>query len=216
MVCGPSSSGKSKKVCEIIRWKDYMIEEGWKIQNVIFAYQVWQPEYQKLQDEGIITTFKCGFPTLEEYQELVEPHRDNGSIFIFDDCEVDLYEPDKARVLEAIVKIQSRHLNCVTFVILQNVFPGSKVARQISLNVKYIHLMKNPRDKIQFQHLARQLCGPGSYKYLVQAYLDSTAQGYSSFLIDLTQSCIPAFRYRSSYMPHELPMKIYFPKNAKI
>jgi hypothetical protein len=216
LFCGPSASGKSKRCFDIIRAKNELIEEGWTISNVVLAYQVWQPHYQELYDEGIVTTLKEGFPSSEEFHELVEPHRENGSIFILDDFECELYQVERAKTLEEIIKVQSRHLNVITFLLFQSLFPPHKAARQISLNVKYIHLLKNPRDNCQFQYLARQLCGSGNYKFLVQAYQDTTQAPYSCFLIDLTQQCHPLLRFRSHYLPRELPMRVYFRKNARL
>ena len=216
LFCGPSASGKTQRCCDVIRWKDHIIEEGWTIRNVVLAYQIWQPHYQQLYEEGIITVLKEGFPSLEEYRELVEPYQEEGSIFILDDFECELYQPEKAKILEEIIKVTSRHLNVVTFLLFQSLFPPHKAARQISLNVKYIHLLKNPRDNCQFQYLARQLCGSGNYKFLVQAYLDATTAPYSCFLIDLTQECNPLFRYRSHYLPHELPMRVYFRRKGRV
>ena len=183
---------------------------------MVLAYQIWQPHYQQLYDEGIVTVLKEGFPTTDEFRELVEAHKENGSIFILDDFECELYQPEHAKTLEEIVKVQSRHMNVVTLLLFQSLFPPHKAARQISLNVKYIHLLKNPRDNCQFQYLARQLCGTGNYKYLVQAYQDATTAPYSCFLIDLTQECNPLLRFRSHYLPHELPIRVYVPKKRRI
>lgn len=212
LVCGPSGSGKSQRVCEIIRHKDYLIEDGWNITNVILAYQIWQPHYQQLYDEGVINVLKSGFPSIDEFRELVEIHKDSGSIFLLDDFECELYHSEHAKTLEQLIKVESRHMNVVTFLLFQSLFPPHKAARQISLNVKYIHLLKNPRDNYQFQYLAKQLCGAGNFKYLVQAHQDATEQPYSCFLIDLTQECNPMLRFRSHYLPHELPMRAYTQK----
>jgi len=41
--------------------------------------------------------------------------------------------------------------------LFQDIFPKSLHTRVISLNTKYIVAFKNPRDKLQFQCLARQI-----------------------------------------------------------
>ena len=216
LFCGPSQSGKTWRCLDLVRWKDFMIENGWKITNVVLAYKIWQPQYQQFYNEGLVTVLKEGFPSIGEFCELVEPHKENGSIFLIDDFECELHIPERARVLEEIVKVQSRHLNVVTCILFQSLFPAAKISRQISLNTKYLHLLKNPRDACQFHYLARQLCGSGGYKYLVEAYQDATQQPYSAFLIDLTQECEPLLRFRSHYLPAELPLRVYFKKKSRL
>ena len=49
----------------------------------------------------------------------------------------------------------SHHRNTSVILITQNPFHQAKHCRDISLNAKYIVLLKNPRDKNQFTHLAR-------------------------------------------------------------
>lgn len=212
LIAGPSGSGKSQRVCDIIRHKDLLIEDGHQIRNVVLAYQIWQPHYQQLLDEGVITAVREGFPTLDEFKELVAPYRAEGSIFVLDDMECELYQREHAKTLEELIKVQSRHYAVSIFLLFQSLFSPHKAARQISLNVKYIHLLKNPRDVCQFPVLARQLCGPGNYQYLVQAHEDATRQSYSCFLVDLTQKCDPLLRFRSHYLPSELPIIVYVSK----
>jgi hypothetical protein len=50
----------------------------------------------------------------------------------------------------------SHHRNISLVLITQNFFHQSQSSRDISLNSKYIVVFKNPRDKTQIVHLARQ------------------------------------------------------------
>ena len=51
----------------------------------------------------------------------------------------------------------SHHKNISVIFIMQNIFHKGKSQRDIRLNTKYIVLYKNPRDRAQIQHLARQV-----------------------------------------------------------
>jgi hypothetical protein len=51
----------------------------------------------------------------------------------------------------------SHHRNISVISITQNLFHQGRYCRDISLNTKYIVVLKNVRDKSQFRHLARQV-----------------------------------------------------------
>ncbi len=145
-------------------------------------------------------------PSSEEFVKLVEGSRDKGgSIVVIDDFMTQIDQD-----LVDIVTVQSRHYNTSTFILFQSLFPPSKLARQISLNVKYLHVHKNPRENAQIQTLARQL-SPGSSKWIVDAYHKITEVPYQCLLIDLTQNREESLRYRSNYLPEEAPMRVWVP-----
>ena len=69
--------------------------------------------------------------------------------------------------------------------------------RNVHLNTEYVVLFRNPRDKSQIGHLARQL-EPKHSKALVDAYVDATSRPYSHLLVDLKPLTPDALRYRSN------------------
>ena len=207
LVVGPSGSGKTYRTCDILKFKDEMIEDGELVKNVVFCYSAWQDMYQELKDKNIITKFVKKNPTSDEFIELVAPYRDSGgSIVVIDD-----FMSEIGKDMVDIVTVQSRHYNTTTFILFQSLFPPNKLARQISLNVKYIHAHKNPRENSQIQVLARQL-SPKNYKWIVDVYHDVTETPYQCLLMDLTQGREEKLRFRSHYLPRELPMRVYRPK----
>lgn len=198
LLVGPSASGKTFRVCNLLRCKNEIIKGGKDIKNVVFCYAVWQPVYEVLRTEGVVTKFVNRKPSVKEFTDLVKPFANKGgSICVIDDFMGQIDED-----LLDIVTVHSRHNNTTTFLLFQSLFPANKLARQISLNVKYMHVHKNPRENAQIQTLARQVA-PGDYKWIVEAYHDCTEKPHTSFLIDMTQSCDERFRYRSNYLPHE-------------
>lgn len=207
LVVGPSGSGKTVRVSKILRLKSEIIEGGEDCRNVVFCYASWQPEYDLLKRDGIVTKWINKMPTNEEFITLVKDHP-RGSIVVIDD-----FMGSINKDLDEIVRVTSRHHNVSTFILFQSLFPPHKLARQISLNVKFIHLHKNPRENAQIQYLARQL-SPQSYKWIVDVYHTITAQPFSCFLIDLTQEREAHLRYRSHYLPDEFPMRVWFERGT--
>jgi hypothetical protein len=184
--------------------KDELIENGEAIRNIIFFYAAWQPIYEKLREDNVVTKFVKKKPSSDEFVKQVEDYRDRGgSIVVIDDF---MSQIDQDMV--DIVTVQSRHYNTSTFILFQSLFPSNKLARQISLNVKYIHIHKNPRENAQIQTLARQL-SPKNNKWIVEAYHEITQEPHQCLLIDLTQEREEKLRYRSHYLPYEFPMRVW-------
>lgn len=209
LVVGPSGSGKTYRTCDILRAKNDLLQDGGSIRNVVFCYAAWQPIYDRLKEEGVVTKFVKKNPTSEEFVRLVEPYSDKGgSIVVIDDF---MSQIDQNMV--DIVTVQSRHYNTTTFILFQSLFPPNKLARQISLNVKYIHAHKNPRENAQIQILARQVA-PKHYKWIVEAYHAVTEEPHQCLLMDLTQQREEDLRFRSHYLPRELPMRVWTAKGA--
>ena len=212
LLVGPSGAGKSYRVAKILKYKNDIIEGGEDVRNVVFFYDTWQPLYQQLQDEGIVTRWVHGAPTTETFVEAVEPHKESGgSIVVVDDFEREAASED----LGQIVRVLSRHNNTSTFILFQCLFPRQRHAREISLNVKFIHVLRNPRENAQIIFLARQL-SPQSYKWIVDAFHKCTESPFSAFLVDLDQQRENFLRYRSHYLPEEAPMRVWFERGTRM
>ena len=206
LICGPSGSGKTYRTCDILRLRNDIIENGERIKNVIFCYAAWQPIYDDMKNEGVVTKFIKKKPTSDEFVDLVKDYsNEGGSIVVIDDFMTQIDQD-----LVDIVTVQSRHHNTTTFILFQSLFPPHKLARQISLNVKYIHLHKNPRENSQVHTLARQI-SPKNSKWIVAAYSEVTQEPHQCFLFDLTQQCNEKLRFRSHYLPREAPMRVWMP-----
>ena len=95
--------------------------------------------------------------------------------------------------------------------ITQNIFHKSTHSRDISLNAFYIVLYKNPRDRAQIQHLARQIY-PEDSKFVQEAYQDTAAKGYGYLMIHCKQITLDEFRFRSCIFPDDKYQYVYIPK----
>lgn len=211
LLVGPSACGKTFRTASILRLKNKIIEGGSEVKNVVFCYAAWQTVYSELDKEKVVTKWVNKLPSNEEFISLVEPFQnDGGSIVVIDD-----FMSNITNDLVEIVTVSSRHYNTSTFILFQSLFPSNPLARQISLNIKYIHIHKNPRENSQIQYIARQI-RPNNYKWIVDAYHEATNLPYSCFLIDLTQQQKDSLRFRSHILPEEFPMRVWFSKGSII
>lgn len=208
---GPSTCGKTYRACQMLRHHKKIFKGGEKIKNIIFCYAKWQDEYDRMTEDKVVTKWIDHMPTNDDFDQLTAPFKDKGgSIVVIDDFMSKL-GPD----IDEIVRVTGRHNNASVMLLFQSLFPPHKLARQISLNIKYFHLHKNPRENHQIHTLATQI-RPSAGGWIVQAYHHATEEKYSSLLIDLTQECPEYLRLRSRYLPHEKqPMLVYMPKEEK-
>ena len=74
-------------------------------------------------------------------------------------------------------------------------------------------IFRNPRDKSQINHLAKQMY-PGNIKYMQQSYNDATSEPYGYLLIDLKPETSDEIRLRTKIFPDETTTSVYIPKNV--
>lgn len=180
LLVGPSRAGKTSLVRRIIAENMY----DPPIRNVIWSYKVFQPWFVEEKNFCFIR----GLP--DSTQE--------GDLLVIDDCLYNL-----SQEIAEYFTVHSHHGNMNIILILQNLFPKSKFARDISLNAQYIILFKNPRDASQIQTFARQIFPRGNGKFLVDAYIKSTSKAYGYLIIDLCPDTPEQFRVRESIFPDD-------------
>jgi len=96
----------------------------------------------------------------------------------------------------------SHHRNISLVLITQNLFHQVPSSRDISLNSKYIVVFKNPRDKTQIVHLARQVY-PENISSFQKTYLDVCKDPHSYLFLDFTLSINSLLRFRTKIYPGE-------------
>ena len=97
----------------------------------------------------------------------------------------------------------SHHRNISLVLITQNEFYQSLSSRDFSLNRKYIVVFKNPGDKTQIVHLARQVY-PENISNFHKTYLDVCKDPHTYLFLDLTQSINDLLRFRTKIFPDEI------------
>jgi len=94
----------------------------------------------------------------------------------------------------------SHRRNISLVLITQNLFHQGPSSRDISLNSKYIVVFKNPRDKTQIVHLARQ----ENFSSFHKIYLEVCEEPHSYLFLDLTLSIYDLLSFRTKIFPGEL------------
>ena len=94
------------------------------------------------------------------------------------------------------------HRNARVILITQNIFNQSKHCGNISLNAKYLVLLKNVRDRSQFSRLAQQVYHNNSVD-LYDSYLHATAKTHVYLVLDLSQDINELLRFRTEIFPDE-------------
>lgn len=201
IIAGPSGCGKTTFTCNLINNLQVIVPI---IKKVVWCNnEIGALPSKSTWTKNINIEYKNKIP------ENFANTENQPILIILDDMMVDATASQQ--VCELFTK-GSHHRNMSVVLITQNIFHQSKYCRDISLNAKYIVIFKNPRDKAQFNHLARQIY-PENVKALQNLYKEVTAVGHSYLFIDLSQGVNDLLRFRTDifnnrhvicYCPQEL------------
>lgn len=195
IVAGPSGCGKSNFVTNFLKHCKEICNT--KFDQVLWCYDEMQPLYNL---ENV--TYIQGLPEMSmfdgKYPQLI----------IIDD----LMRESDGRIVDIFTK-GSHHRNLSVFYITQNLFHQGRGQRDISLNTSYIIYFKNPRDRTQIRHLARQVF-PDNTKFVEEAYKDATVEPHGYLMIDLKQNTNDACRFKSKIDPPNDKCVVYVPKKG--
>lgn len=207
IVCGPTGCGKTIFVQTFLRQLSIMADV--RFERILFYYAEWQDAYQRLQCTGEskeekntllktkknIIEFREGLPRPEDYSyDPLSP-----KLVIIDDL---MRESSSCDAIVDLFTKGSHHKNLSVILISQNLFHQGRGQRDISLNANYIVVFKNPRDRAQIRHLARQVY-PDDPKFLEEAYYDATSRPHGYLLLDLKQSTPDEYRFRTCIFPDD-------------
>jgi len=205
LVAGSTGSGKTTLVKNLLRLKHDLFSVV--PDKVFLFYNNDQPIYDEMLREGLIDekiNVSVQFPTLEFLTTLVAPFKKGGgSLIIFDDIISDITEE-----FTKIICNFSHHEATSIILMTQNLFFKHKVFRTLSLNMHYMFLMTNERDKQQVANLGRQVC-PNNPNFLVNVYSSAASRAYEYLLLDFRADQNKKVRIRSHIFPHQFPMKVY-------
>lgn len=179
IIAGPSMSGKTTFLKNLLDRRNEMF-------NVKFKKIMWCYAETNAKPNVAGVTYHKGM--INNYSN----ERDEETLIILDDLMSEAYN---STVSELFTK-GSHHRNTSVILVTQNLFHHTSQSRNISLNAKYIVLFKNPRDKQQFSHLARQIY-PENSKELMRVYNEVMQTPHAYFIIDLTQDCNELLRFRT-------------------
>ena len=152
LVCGPTQSGKSTFVHNLLANKNIIFD----IEPSKIYWFHGQFSNDLIGKPYVITQ---GLP--ESFDD-VEPN----SVLVFDDL---MNEAKDQAGISALFRKQVHHHNLFVINITQNLFLSSKETRTRRINTQYIVMFKNPADQVQILTLSRQMY-PTDYKFLSQVY----------------------------------------------
>jgi len=93
--------------------------------------------------------------------------------------------------------------------ITQKLFHQVRYCRNISLNAKYVVLLKNIRYINQFMFLARQVY-PENSTSSYKAYIHATHRPYGYIILDLSQDTNDTLRFRTNIFSMDPPPPIIY------
>jgi hypothetical protein len=157
-----------------------------------------------------LVVFHSGIPPIEEVYTYFKGVT---GILILDDL---MYEIMKNSEMLKLFTQGIHHFNISVIYMSQNIFQQGVHARSIALNVKYLVLFYNPRDKFQIKYLGRQIF-PGRGEILLEAYLDAIkSKKWGYLMIDLSSQCPEMLRLRTNILPQESDViVVYVPRVAQ-
>lgn len=177
LMVGPSQAGKTSLVRQMI--KENIYEKQFRKIKWCYLYSApWFAEEPHFE-------FVSGLPDTYE----------NGDLVVIDDF---IHHLDE-KIADLFVG-KSHHSGFSVILILQNLFPRSKVMRDISLNSHYLILFKNPRDMNQINCLGRQLY-PRNSRFLIDAHIKATNKPHGYLVVDLHPRTTEQHRLRDSLFP---------------
>lgn len=196
LLSGPTGSGKTSFIKQFLQERNELIDTH--IEEVIYCL----PEEQVVDQSIPFSKLYRGIPDISMFKDLIP------RIVILDD----LLSSVNTTVVELFTR-GSHHFNLSVIFVVQNLF--NKKIREISLNSHYIILMKNPREKLQTNVIARQI-SPENSRFICEAYKDATEKPYGYLLLDLHQTTPEEYRVRTNIFHSESPHNlIYIPKSSK-
>ncbi|XP_011859145.1 PREDICTED: uncharacterized protein LOC105556661 [Vollenhovia emeryi] len=196
-------SGGPKFYAYIVRTPEGRTREVCKIKGITLNY-----------NNSLIVNFNSirklltdrGLPRPEDYSnDPLSP-----KLLIIDDL---MRESSSSDAIVDLITKGSHHKNLSVILISQNLFHQGRGQRDISLNANYIVVFKNPRDRAQIRHLARQV-SPDDPKFLEEAYYDATSRPHGYLLLDLKQSTPDEYRFRTCIFPDDATHYVYVARKS--
>ena len=197
-VFGCTQAGKSSFVKKLLSNASDMftIKPKW----MLYCYGVEPANMDELSStiEGLV--FNEGLPSEELINEKTAT-REHG-IIVLDDLMGAVMKSSKA---ESLFIMGSHHKKLTVVLVAQNLFYQGKASRTISLNMHYMILYRNLRDKSQIKCLAQQIF-PGQVRDFMEVYNDIHMEPFNYLVVDLHPHTDGEYRLRTHIFKGETPI----------
>lgn len=194
IVSGPSCSGKSYFVAELLRDTEvYFVPRPKRI--------IWY--YGEVAPQPVVKgiQYKKGLPTESDVNSFLQ------DIVVLDDL---MWESRSNIQVGNLFTRVAHHRQCFIIQMTQNLFQSGSVTRTQSLNAHYFILFKNPRDRLQITHLARQIY-PRQCDFFLSCFEDATRRDHGYLLVDLGPTTKEEMRLRSNILLADKQYVVYLP-----
>ncbi len=197
-VFGCTQSGKSTFIQKLLTQSTDMFNTPPKW--ILYCYGVHDDRYDEMQKAIPILTLCMGLPDRETIEQLTE-NRHHG-VVVLDDLMASAMEDKNA---QNMFIMGSHHRNMTIIYVGQNIFYQGRCARTISLNLHYMVLFRNLRDKSQIRTFAQQAF-PGQVSDFMSVYKDIHSRPFSYLVVDLHPHTNDDYRLRTNVFVGEEPI----------
>ena len=193
IVCGPTMSGKTVFVSNLIQHRDKMIDKV--TPRVVYCYGQWQEGFEVMQRKiGDSLEFVKGIDEVFSSESFFDPKVH--TLLILDDLAQELTNhPQASKLFTQGI----HHKNVSVVLIMQNLYKQGKSMRDIHLNCQYLILFRNCRDVNQIKTLSRQM----GLSHLPSAYEKVTAEAFQPLIVDMRPGTPDYLRVRSHVLPQD-------------
>ena len=167
VVAGPSGSGKSKLIFDLLDNLETCTAP--QIQKVIFIYGVYQEEYKK-------------YPNIHftDNLEYLNVRPNENTLLILDDL---MDQIKDSPVVEKLFT-RGRHDNISVILVLQSMFYKGKVLKTVRDNATYLALTNHIQDQTRLYTFASQLELKNS-SYFLESYQNAMKKRFNYIFVDL-------------------------------
>lgn len=203
MIVGPTMSGKTSLVYEILKHADGMFQTP--PERIVIAYTEYQPLFEEMEKNIDRLVLHQGLPSKEQIEDWSEGVQH--IVLVLDDMMMQVAKSEESLNLFCVT---AHHRRVSVFMLAQNLYMPGKFARTISLNCHYVILFRNVRDSRQVLTFGSQVF-PLKLKYFKEAYDKATSIPFGYLVVDMSPSTNDNYRLRTRILPNEDTI-VYLPK----
>lgn len=203
MIVGPTMSGKTSLIYEILKHADGMFQTP--PARIVIAYTEYQPLFEEMEKNIDRLVLHQGLPSKEQIEDWSEGVQH--IVLVLDDMMMQVAKSEESLNLFCVT---AHHRRVSVFMLAQNLYMPGKFARTISLNCHYVILFRNVRDSRQVLTFGSQVF-PLKLKYFKEAYDKATSIPFGYLVVDMSPSTDDNYRLRTRILPNEDTI-VYLPK----
>jgi hypothetical protein len=203
IIAGPIGWGKSLFCIKLLQNPESQSREPEFAGGILWSYGEKNSKHSPKSVSG---------KRIQYFEGVPEDFKNEGgriTLIILDDLLTEVY----SKLVCTLLTKGCHHRNISVLLITQNLFHQGTYCLDMSLNTKYLVLLKNTRDKQKFTHLARQVY-PENSKSLYEAYLVATDKAHAYLVLDFAQDTDDKLRYRTYIFPDDHTIILYVPPIA--